>query len=420
MHGDPGAGGLSRRSMLARIGGATAALGGIGTATRSGVADETGGQFHNPTGPPGFGDVSVIEWSGTYYVYGTGRAFARSDDLVTWEPQGKAVDWDPDWHGDPEAGFWAPDVNRFDDRVYLYYSHSTWGSQDNPGIGVATADHPEGPFTDHGPVFRNEDLSQTNCIDSELVVLDGTPYLIWGSFFGIWGVELTPDGMDYVPGTAWQLAGDNREGAMLVRENDYFYLFCSTGHCCDGVESTYEIEVGRSESLFGPYRTRDGRDLRTIHDHHAGQAVLSPTEEFVGTGHNTAIRDAAGDWWMLYHIEALGDDPGRRLMVDRIRFDDADWPVVGCDGQPCREHPRPTVDSAPTGPDPIDGTVPRDLDGDGRYEDLSGDETLNFPDVNRLFQNIESASVQDHADAYDFSGDGTVDAQDVLALFESV
>ncbi|AWB27744.1 hypothetical protein [Halococcoides cellulosivorans] len=70
--------------------------------------------------------------------------------------------------------------------------------------------------------------------------------------------------------------------------------------------------------------------------------------------------------------------------------------------------------------DPVDGTVPGDIDGDGLHEDFSGDGELNFPDVNAFFQHTETAAVQDHPDAYDFTGDGTVDSQDVLALFEMV
>ncbi|AWB26443.1 glycosyl hydrolase [Halococcoides cellulosivorans] len=73
-----------------------------------------------------------------------------------------------------------------------------------------------------------------------------------------------------------------------------------------------------------------------------------------------------------------------------------------------------------SGPEPIAGTVPQDLDGDGLYEDVSGNDKLDFPDVNVLFQHTDDPAVQNYASAYDFSGDGTVDSQDVLALFELV
>ncbi|AWB27637.1 cellulase family glycosylhydrolase [Halococcoides cellulosivorans] len=70
--------------------------------------------------------------------------------------------------------------------------------------------------------------------------------------------------------------------------------------------------------------------------------------------------------------------------------------------------------------DPIEGTVPADRDGDGLHEDFNGNGDLDFPDVNRFFQHTDASAVQDHVGAYDFTGDGTVDMQDVLALFEAV
>ena len=44
----------------------------------------------------------------------------------------------------------APDINKIGDKYVLYYSMSVWGGELTCGIGCATADKPEGPFTDHG------------------------------------------------------------------------------------------------------------------------------------------------------------------------------------------------------------------------------------------------------------------------------
>ncbi|MFB6162219.1 MAG: hypothetical protein ABEJ86_02095 [Halococcoides sp.] len=72
------------------------------------------------------------------------------------------------------------------------------------------------------------------------------------------------------------------------------------------------------------------------------------------------------------------------------------------------------------GPDPIEGTIPTDPDGDGLYEDFDADGRVAFPDVNRFFQNSDTAAVQNHVEAYDFTGDGTINLQDVMALFRTV
>ncbi|MFB6162215.1 MAG: glycoside hydrolase family 5 protein [Halococcoides sp.] len=61
-----------------------------------------------------------------------------------------------------------------------------------------------------------------------------------------------------------------------------------------------------------------------------------------------------------------------------------------------------------------------DPDGDGLYEDLSGNGEVDFPDVNMLFQNSDTAKIRDNAQYYDFeSGDG-ITLQDVMALFRLV
>lgn len=359
---------VSRRTILEGIG-ASAIAGTVGLGG-SALADSHD-TYENPVGPIGFGDVSVVRTcDGTYYAYGTETPedivpIARSDDLVNWTYIGAAFEEYPDWRDDPDAGVWAPSVVQYNGQYYLYYSYSTWGSQDNPGIGLATADDPEGPFVDQGPVFRAEDLGMTNAIDGEFYVVDGTPYMVWGSWYGIYGVELTPDGRDYVPGTEFHLAGDMKEGAMIVEENGYYYLFYSTGHCCDGRDSTYEVAVGRSESFFGPYVNQNGTDLRDLNEHHAGVSVLTGTDGFYGPGHNTAVQDDNGDWWLVYHVEATDDVDTRVLMIDPIRWTDDGWPIVGDNGTPTVEHPVPPAGAdwcGETGGDDGDGTI-----ADGTY-----------------------------------------------------
>ncbi|WP_159076985.1 glycoside hydrolase family 5 protein [Halococcoides cellulosivorans] len=79
-----------------------------------------------------------------------------------------------------------------------------------------------------------------------------------------------------------------------------------------------------------------------------------------------------------------------------------------------------TTTTTPGGETPDWPAGATDPDGDGLYEDLSGDGDLNFPDVNHLFQNSDSSAAQANTQFYDFDGDGDLDSQDVLALFELV
>jgi len=63
---------------------------------------------------------------------------------------------------------------------------------------------------------------------------------------------------------------------------------------------------------------------------------------------------------------------------------------------------------------------PADLDGDGFYEDIDGDGTLNLEDANLLGAHLEEPTVQENWRAFDFTNDGHVDFNDVLALKDQI
>ena len=60
--------------------------------------------------------------------------------------------------------------------------------------------------------------------------------------------------------------------------------------------------------------------------------------------------------------------------------------------------------------------LPRDLDGDGLYEDINGDGKLADDDLALLGFHVDSEAVQENARAFDFDNDGAVDFNDVVAL----
>ena len=74
----------------------------------------------------------------------------------------------------------------------------------------------------------------------------------------------------------------------------------------------------------------------------------------------------------------------------------------------------------PFAPDPIVGnTPPRDLDCDGRYDDINGDRNLDIADVQALFDHRNDDQLEANAELYDFAetGSGRVSIFDVQALF---
>lgn len=121
------------------------------------------------------------------------------------------------------------------------------------------ADRPEGPFDDLGMLFRSNEIGVQNSIDPFYIEDDGHKYLFWGSFRGIHAVELTDDGLAVAQGAQPQrIAGTAYEGTYIHKHGGYYYLFASTGSCCEGMKSSYTTVVGRSKHLMGPYTDRAG------------------------------------------------------------------------------------------------------------------------------------------------------------------
>ncbi|MDS0279521.1 malectin domain-containing carbohydrate-binding protein [Halomicroarcula sp. S1AR25-4] len=71
------------------------------------------------------------------------------------------------------------------------------------------------------------------------------------------------------------------------------------------------------------------------------------------------------------------------------------------------------------GPGPIGDfeNAPTDPDGDGKYEDVNGDGSVNVGDAQALFANSDDPVVQDNVEAFDFNEDGSVNVGDAQALF---
>ncbi len=283
--------------------------------------------YFNPVVRSDAPDPSVIlAEDGCFYLYHTGIGIHRSTNLVDWEYIGNAFTdaGRPRW--EPNAGLWAPDINYIDGKYVMYYSMSVWGGEQTCGIGVAISDKPEGPFTDHGKLFRSNEIGVQNSIDPFYIEENGKKYLFWGSFRGIYGIELTDDGLNLKPGAEKkQVAGTAYEGTYIHKRGDYYYLFGSIGTCCEGVKSTYTTVVGRSKNLWGPYVDQSGG--RMLDNKH--EIVLHGNGLFKGTGHNSEIfQDKAGNDWILYHaFEIAHPDRQRQVLLDRIHWENG-WPTV--------------------------------------------------------------------------------------------
>ena len=286
--------------------------------------------YQNPVINYSLPDPSIIKGEdGYYYLYATedirNLPIHRSKDLVEWEYVGTAFIKSTRPNFEPKGGLWAPDINKIGDKYVLYYSMSVWGGEWTCGIGCATADKPEGPFKDHGKMFRSYEINVQNSIDPFYMEDGGKKYLFWGSFRGIYGIELSDDGLSIKKGAKLrQVAGTAYEGTYIHKKDGYYYFFASIGTCCEGLKSTYTTVVGRSKKLFGPYVDKSGKKM--LDNHH--EVLIHKNDAFVGTGHNSEIvTDKAGNDWMFYHAVSTKNPGGRVLMMDKVNWKDG-WPSV--------------------------------------------------------------------------------------------
>jgi arabinan endo-1,5-alpha-L-arabinosidase len=308
-----------------------------------------------------FADPSVIRGKdGYWYSYGTSDPLregektphripiARSTNLVDWTYVGDAFTAAtvPTWADTGrDAALWAPDIRYVDGQYRLYYvvTQTTVTAEANDNaVGMATAPSPTGPWTDSGaPVVSPrrgakpaDDFLWT--FDPSVVTDEGgAQWIFYGSYYGgIYTQRLTADGRS-TTGSATQVAIDNKfEGAYPVRHGGYWYLFASTADCCAGPTTGYSVQVGRSRSITGPYRDRQGVSMT------ASRAGGTPTlvqngNRWIGAGHNAVVSDLAGQDWIAYHAinrsdpyldgtEGINERP---MLLDRLDWVKG-WPAV--------------------------------------------------------------------------------------------
>ena len=289
----------------------------------------------------------------TWYVFSTGdgrvglgspQVRRSTDGGATWEHVGEV--WtpadEPYWAREIVVGvsnFWAPEVYEHEGTYYLYYSASTFGSNTSL-IGLYTnqtldPDDPAYRWVDQGEVWRSDGTTPYNAIDPGIVEdTDGTPWMAYGSFWdGLFMIELEwPTGKpvgstpDAPAGTAdpVHLAdrgfGDNAIEAPYVLERDgWYYLFFSRDSCCKGTDSTYNMAVGRSRDVTGPYVDQDGVPL--LED--GGLPLLGTVGPMVGPGGQSVSRDHLA---FHYYDEALGGE--FQLAIRRLAWTEDGWPVA--------------------------------------------------------------------------------------------
>lgn len=276
-------------------------------------------------------DPVIVQVDGLYLLFSTGAGvqLRTSIDLVNWSLGGQVFSSAPSWITTTDAArrndLWAPDVAFFGGLYHLYYSASTFGSNVSC-IGHATSAAPTtNAWTDRGAVICSSADDNWNAIDpAAFVDAEGKPWLAFGSFWG--GLQLIPlDDEGARAGTAmYALArrDDNAiEAPFVVHRDGYYYLFASFGMCCRGVDSTYEVHVGRSPDVRGPYVDADGVPLLSG----GGTLLVEADTRWRGPGHNAIVTtpDATLNVYHAYDANAGG---APTLRISEMRWIGG-WPT---------------------------------------------------------------------------------------------
>ena len=272
-------------------------------------------------GAPYIHDPSTVaECDGKYYTFGTGQGGLISEDGWVWHSGGVR----------PGGGA-APDVIKIGDRYLVGYS-STGGGFNGPHAGTIltmwnkTLDpaSPDFGYTEPVEVARSEADEDCDAIDvGFLMTPDGRLYCTYGTYFGfIRMVELDPATGARKEGNRPVDIAIDCEATTLIYRDGWYYLLGTHGSCCDGVNSTYNIVVGRSRSVTGPYLDNVGRDMLRG----GGKMVIAAEERRFGAGHFGRIVLEEGVEKMSLHYEADLDRSGRSVLAIR--------PILWKDGWP--------------------------------------------------------------------------------------
>jgi arabinan endo-1,5-alpha-L-arabinosidase len=117
--------------------------------------------------------------------------------------------------------------------------------------------------------------------------------------------------------------GDAIEAPSIAYRDSYYYLFVSFDLCCRSVISTYNIRVGRSATITGPYADRDGKAM----NRGGGTLLLETKERFVGPGGQMIYLDD-GLYRMVNHYYDRADQGTPKLQIYDLDWTSNGWPQV--------------------------------------------------------------------------------------------
>ncbi|ENH97548.1 arabinan endo-1,5-alpha-L-arabinosidase AbnA [Gracilibacillus halophilus YIM-C55.5] len=281
-------------------------------------------------------DPSMIQEGDTWWVFGTGEANQNglrvlwSNDGASWSEAPvifpNPASWWSQYVPNHESNQWAPDIQYYNGRYWLYYSVSSFGSNQSLIGLLSTESIASGNWRDEGLVIRSTTSDNYNAIDPDLVIDEnGDPWLSFGSYWS--GIKLTR-----LDRNTMKPAGDLHsiaarpnhpehaiEAPNITYRDGYYYLFVSFDKCCNGLNSTYKIAVGRSDNIAGPYVDQNGTNMLS-----GGGTILDTgNSQWIGPGHQDVYNQSI----IVRHAYDAEDNGTPKLLINDLYWDAQGWPT---------------------------------------------------------------------------------------------
>ncbi|MEJ2109801.1 MAG: family 43 glycosylhydrolase, partial [Acidobacteriota bacterium] len=232
----------------------------------------------------------------------------------------------------PRRGM-APDIIHIGDRYYMYIAANI-GGQPKAAINMISSktlnpDSPDYNWEEGGVVASSDGVEDCNAIDPGVFLdpTDGRLWLVYGSYFGyIRLVELDPTtGKRLNPDDQPVNIAINGEASSMMYQDGWYYLLITHGSCCRGADSGYNIRVGRSRKVGGPFLDHMGIDMIKG----GGKLFLGSSGRVVGPGHFGLLDLENGVQKFSCHYEADLDRGGASVLDIRPLLWKDGWPVAG-------------------------------------------------------------------------------------------
>ena len=225
-----------------------------------------------------------------------------SSNLADWEDHGVIVSQDKvPWVQDGSYTMWAPDCVCKDGKYYFYFPAAPKGEEKGFGVGVAIADHPEGPFM---PMWKP--IEGIHGIDPcVLIDKDGQAYIYWAGA-GLHMAKLKPNMTELAsePKLVEGLPEGFKEGPFAFERNGKYYFTFPWVREKDGTET---LAYAMADHPMGPFTFKG-----IIMDE-------SPTKCW--TNHHSIV-EYQGQWYLFYHHNDYSPkfDKNRSVRIDSLNF----------------------------------------------------------------------------------------------------